>query len=113
MVVLKYKAPATIALPSLSKVGAVAFCPRYLSSKLSRAARAASEAVWAVFWLAKAAAALAEALVACVVAIPAWVVAITAWAVEIPAWVVAVTAWAVEIPAWVVAVVAEFPAVVT
>jgi len=40
--VLKYNAPATNASPSLSNVGSLAFSPKYLSSKLSRAARAAS-----------------------------------------------------------------------
>jgi hypothetical protein len=69
--VLKYNAPASKALPSLSKVGAVDFCPKYLSSKLSKAVRAASAAALAVDAEPAAAVAEVEALVAWVVAIPA------------------------------------------
>jgi hypothetical protein len=44
VVVLKYKAPETKALPSLSNVGSDVLVPKYLSSKLSKAAKAASRA---------------------------------------------------------------------
>ena len=39
---LKYNAPATKASPSLSSVGSDALAPKYLSSKLSKAASAAA-----------------------------------------------------------------------
>jgi hypothetical protein len=39
---LKYKVPATKAFPSLSTVGSEDFCPRYLSSNESKAAKAES-----------------------------------------------------------------------
>jgi hypothetical protein len=55
-VVLKYNAPVIKGLPSLSTVGSLALGPRYLSSKLSYAARAASLA---------ASAAIADALADC------------------------------------------------
>jgi hypothetical protein len=41
-VVLKYKEPDTKAFPSLSTVTSEVFCPKYLSSNESNAARAAS-----------------------------------------------------------------------
>lgn len=41
---LKYKAPATRALPSLSNVGSDVLVPRYLSSNESYAANVASRA---------------------------------------------------------------------
>lgn len=60
-VVLKYRAPATRALPSLSVDGSFAFCPRYRSSKLSKAAKAASLDACALEALEAAAVALVDA----------------------------------------------------
>ena len=59
LVVLKYKAPVTSGLPSLSCVGGYALGPKYLSSKSSYA-DAAAIAAFAAF-VAEVAAAWAEA----------------------------------------------------
>jgi hypothetical protein len=44
---LKYKSPGVKGSLSLSSVGSLAFCPKYISSKLSVAVRAASLALFA------------------------------------------------------------------
>jgi len=44
---LKYKSPGVKGSPSLSTDGSLFFCPKYVSSKLSAAARAASLALFA------------------------------------------------------------------
>lgn len=89
---LKYKAPATRAFPSLSNVGAEDLAPKYLSSKESNEAKAADAAelavdaedaalvseVAALLADVDAADALEAALVADVAASPAFVVAIPA-----------------------------------
>jgi hypothetical protein len=62
--VSKYKAPEIKALPSLSNVGAVDLEPKYLSSKLSKAVRAAALAALAVDAEPAAAVAELDALVA-------------------------------------------------
>ncbi len=68
---MKYKAPATRALPSLSNVGLLALVPRYLSSKLSYAANAESRAASAAVCADEAALADVAALVAEVEALDA------------------------------------------
>ena len=75
---LKYKAPAIKALPSLSNEGSEDLLPKYLSSKESRAAKAAFAADVAVD--AELDAELAEllAFVACVVAVVAELLAFVA-----------------------------------
>ena len=62
--VLKYKSPVVKAFPSLSNVGLLEKAPKYVSSKLSAAARAAAAE-------AAAAVALVAAFDACVVAVVA------------------------------------------
>ena len=63
---LKYRDPATRALPSLSNVGSLVLLPRYLSSKLSYAASVASRAASAAVCALPAAVAELAALVALV-----------------------------------------------
>ena len=101
MVVLKYKSPAFSASPSLSVLGSLDFAPKYVSSKLSKAAAAA---------VADDAAAVADdaAAVAEVEAFDAWVDAVDA----LDADAVALLADAVALVAEAVALVAALVALV-
>ena len=107
---MKYKAPATKALPSLSTVGSADFWPKYLSSNESNAARAASlDACADDADVALADADAADSL-ALVVAIPAWVVAVDADPAAAVSDAAASPALVVDMPAWVVAVEADVEA---
>ena len=75
-VLLKYRAPATRALPSLSRVGSDALVPRYRSSKLSYAAKVWSRAVSAAVWADCAAVLLASDAAADVADACAWYLAL-------------------------------------
>jgi hypothetical protein len=78
LVLSKYKAPDTRALPSLSTVGALDLDPKYRSSKLSSAASAESLAASAAVWADAADEAELLAAVADVALLPACVVLVFA-----------------------------------